>query len=94
MKRYACILLAGLMSCSLYVAAQEQKTETDQQIRLKLIRASIAGYSGSCTCPYNSDRAGRSCGARSAYSRKGGYAPLCYERDVTTRMIDEYRKRM
>lgn len=34
--------------------------------------------SGSCECPYDTDKRGRSCGRRSAYSRPGGSAPACY----------------
>jgi hypothetical protein len=37
--------------------------------------------SGSCDCPYDTDRRGRSCGARSAYSRNGGRGAVCYVRD-------------
>jgi hypothetical protein len=37
-------------------------------------------------------RNGRACGGRSAYSRPGGAAPLCYPTDVTAAMIDAYRK--
>ena len=37
--------------------------------------------SGSCDCPYDTDRRGRSCGKRSAYSRPGGRSPICYVRD-------------
>jgi hypothetical protein len=69
------------------------KPESDQQIKQHLIRESIASYSGSCPCPYNTDRAVRSCGRRSAYSRPGGRQPLCYERDVTKEMVDQYKKR-
>lgn len=36
---------------------------------------------------------GRPCGKRSAYSRPGAAAPLCYERDVTQAMVDAYRAR-
>lgn len=67
--------------------------QTDTQIRQRLIRQSIAAYPGSCPCPYNADRAGRRCGARSAYSRPGGYAPLCYPADVTPEMIRRARGR-
>ncbi|MEM9541744.1 MAG: hypothetical protein AAGA60_19895 [Cyanobacteria bacterium P01_E01_bin.42] len=35
--------------------------------------------SGSCQCPYDRDSAGRSCGARSAYSKPGGNKPLCFK---------------
>ena len=64
---------------------------TDAQIKQAIIKASIAGYAGSCPCPYNTDRAGRSCGRRSAYSRPGGAAPLCYVADVTKEMVAAYR---
>jgi len=66
---------------------------TDDEIRVLLIRQSIASYSGSCPCPDNVDRAGRRCGARSAYSKPGGQSPLCYREDVTKEMIAEYRVR-
>lgn len=46
----------------------------------------------SCACPDDLMRNGRSCGARSAYSRPGGAAPLCYPSDVSAAMIDDYRK--
>ncbi|BDA71849.1 hypothetical protein CAL7716_060150 [Calothrix sp. PCC 7716] len=42
------------------------------------VRASI---SGSCECPYDTDKRGRSCGGRSAYSRPGGEEPVCYIKD-------------
>lgn len=64
---------------------------TDEQIRQVLIRDSIAAYPGNCPCPYNTDRAGRRCGKRSAYSRPGGYAPLCYSQNVTDEMVERYR---
>ncbi len=51
----------------------------------RAIRQSIASYSGSCPCPYSVDRAGRRCGGRSAYSKPGGAAPLCYAADVRRR---------
>jgi hypothetical protein len=89
MKRRSQIgaVLLGLALSSVYTWAQ-----TDQQIKQILIRESIARYSGSCPCPYNTDRAGRRCGGRSEYSRPGGAAPLCYESDVTQRMVDQYRE--
>ena len=65
---------------------------SDQQITQAIIEQSIASYSGNCPCPYNTDRAGRSCGRRSAYSKPGGYDPLCYTQDVTAQMIEDYRQ--
>ena len=66
---------------------------TEAEIKQVLIRQSISRYSGSCPCPYNTDRAGRSCGRRSAYSRPGGASPLCYASDVTPAMVAQYRER-
>jgi hypothetical protein len=72
------------------VDADEEDRRTDSA---KDISASIAAYKGNCPCPYNVDRRGHRCGARSAYSRPGGAMPLCYERDVTQQMVDDYRRR-
>ena len=55
-----------------------------------LIARSLRSYSGNCPCPYNVDRAGRRCGGRSAHSRRGGAAPLCFESDVTEAMIRSF----
>ena len=77
------------------VAGAESKTElSDAKIRQLLIAESRAEYDGNCPCPYDLDRAGRKCGKRSAYSREGGAAPLCYDRDVTPEMIRAYRERV
>lgn len=46
-----------------------------------------------CACPDDRMRNGRACGGRSAYSRPGGAAPLCYPADVTEVMIKAYRAR-
>ncbi len=66
---------------------------SNSEVRDILIKLSIAAYPGNCPCPYNVDRAGRRCGARSAYSKPGGRAPLCFAEDVTDEMIEEYRRR-
>lgn len=88
---------ARLLLCAVllmgFAGGQTKKAEkTDAQIRQAIIAESIASYRGSCPCPYNTDRGGRRCGARSAYSRPGGASPLCYDRDVTQDMIDAYRR--
>ena len=61
-----------------------------QDARTEIIQQSIASYSGSCPCPYNTDRAGRRCGARSAWSRPGGYRPMCYDSDVSEARLQTY----
>ena len=74
-------------------SSSQPPRRTDAEIRQILVRQSTASYSGSCPCPYNSDRAGRSCGRRSAYSRPGGASPLCYPRDVSDAAVAAYRAR-
>jgi hypothetical protein len=73
---------------------QEVRPASDIAIIARLIAASRASYPGPCACPYDTDRAGRSCGRRSAYSRPGGYEPLCYPKDVTLAMIEKERARL
>lgn len=63
----------------------------DAAIRRRMIKESIADYEGPCPCPYNLARNGSQCGGRSAYSRPGGAAPLCYPRNITDEMVQEYR---
>lgn len=59
----------------------------------KMITQSISSYSGNCACPYNSAANGSSCGKRSAYSKPGGAAPLCYETDITDAQAAEWLRR-
>jgi len=79
--------LLFIIALSFPVSAQP----TDQQIRQTLIQQSIMSYPGNCPCPYNRASNGSRCGGRSAYSRAGGYSPLCYDRDVTDEMVRRYR---
>ena len=67
------------------------ETTQDEQIIQNIISESIANYSGNCPCPYNSAANGSSCGRRSAYSKAGGYVPICYAQDVTPAMISTYK---
>lgn len=86
-----CILV--LCSTLTFVTyAKEALTETDAQIARALIEQSIEGYPGNCPCPYNQARNGSRCGKRSAYNRGGGYAPLCFNEDVSAEDIAEYRR--
>jgi hypothetical protein len=64
-----------------------------QKLKKILIQQSISQYSGNCPCPYNLARNGSSCGRRSAYSRAGGFSPLCYEQDIAPEMIRQFRQR-
>ena len=81
----------GSLPCVAVTAAPQISAS---EIRRILVSRSIGSYSGSCPCPYNRDRAGRSCGRRSAYSRPGGASPLCYPGDVSDSAVAAYRTRM
>jgi hypothetical protein len=80
MMKFMAVAGAGLAALTLVApgTASGQSGASVQQA----IRQSIAAYPGSCPCPYSTDRGGRRCGARSAHSRGGGRAPLCYPADV------------
>jgi hypothetical protein len=100
MRRFVQVLaVIGLVGLApvLVASAQRQTASTremsDAQVKKAVIAESIASYRGSCPCPYNTDRAGRSCGRRSAYSRPGGASPLCYPQDVTSQMVADHRRR-
>jgi hypothetical protein len=73
------------------VSAGDGKRVSDGEIRKRIIAESIANYEGPCACPYQRARNNSLCGRRSAYSRAGGEAPLCYDRDVTDEMVAAYR---
>jgi len=76
-------------------ALQPGHSQQDDQAKQAIIQQSIAAYNATghpCACPYQTDRAGHSCGRRSAYSRPGGAAPLCYAEDVTSGMVSDWRR--
>lgn len=71
-------------------AAGDQCPIPIETIKAQMIAESIGRYPGTCACPYQSDRAGRRCGKRSAWNRPGGYAPLCFPSDITPDMVREF----
>ena len=74
------------------VQAEQPATQiSDSKIRDLIISDSIRQYPGTCACPYNLARNGSRCGGRSAYSRAGGYSPLCYRSDVSDGMVQRVR---
>lgn len=82
-----------------------QKLDNREKVEVALTAAAIAAimikasrdqYHATgrpCACPDDAMRNGRACGGKSAYTRPGGAAPLCYPTDVTAAMIDAYRQR-
>lgn len=87
------LFITPLLLAALSVSAKEPKPVVfpDQQVKKQIVDESIAAYPGRCPCPYNSARNGSSCGGRSAWSKKGGYAPICYENEVTKEMVRQWR---
>ena len=85
-------LLAAVLLITVSSAWTADRDRSTEQIKQAIIRESISSYPGTCACPYNVTRNGSRCGRRSAYSRPGGYAPLCYPKDVTDAMVEKYRK--
>ena len=97
MGRYSsALLLAGLLVAVASLGVSKASAQTFNctipipTLQDQMIRESIQRYPGNCPCPYNSDRAGRRCGGRSAWSRPGGYSPLCYPSDISPDMIREF----
>jgi len=58
---------------------------TNEEIRQKILAASLANYTGPCPCPYS----GLNCKGHSAHDMHG--EPLCYSSDVTPEMIARFR---
>lgn len=85
--RWITTLLVALCLASPLVAADL----SDDEIRRLIIEESISSYPGSCPCPYNRARNGSRCGGRSAYSRAGGYSPMCFPQDVSDEIVERYR---
>lgn len=73
--------------------AAARSSLTDDQVRQQMIEEFIRSYAGSCPCPYSSARNGSRCGARSAHSKPGGAAPLCFANDINDDMVRGWRRR-
>lgn len=89
------IIVSLVMGISLlWFDASDAKTpqQTDDQIRQHIIDESVASYPGVCACPFNTARNGSSCGRRSAWSKQGGYAPVCYKKEISSQQVAEWRK--
>ncbi|MCK6759741.1 hypothetical protein [Enterobacter bugandensis] len=86
-------LLFAILFFSVSNAVAKANALSDTQVKNEIIAESIADYPGVCACPFNQARNGSSCGRRSAWSKAGGYSPICYQNEVTAEMIKEWRER-
>lgn len=87
---YCAVALGLLLLFPDTVVAKEPKNISS--IKEKMIQESINSYSGNCPCPYNHASNGSKCGKRSAWSKQGGYSPLCFESDITNDMVNDFLK--
>ncbi|SDX09830.1 hypothetical protein SAMN05444064_112131 [Pseudomonas syringae] len=94
MKKTGTGFVAVLALLCAFSAHARETPASDASLVKAIIQESIDNYSGNCPCPYNSARNGSRCGKRSAYSREGGEAPVCFKEDVSKEMISEYRRRL
>lgn len=62
-----------------------------QQVKNFFILEFVSHYPGNYSCPYSSARKGSRCGGRSAWSRAGGDAPICFESEVSKEMNRTWR---
>ena len=51
-----------------------------------MMQESLVGYRRTCPCPEYRAANGSKCGARSAYTKRGGGGLLCYPEDITEKM--------
>lgn len=85
--------LLPLIFCLILALPAGAAQLTDDQVKAQIIADSIASYPGRCPCPYNLAKNGSQCGGRSAWSRAGGYSPICYPDEVSAEMIAAWRAR-
>ena len=86
-----CLLIAPFVFLSDLAGAKSNHL-TVAQVKQIITHDSIASYPGTCACPFNTARNGSSCGRRSAWSKAGGYSPICYEKEVSKEMVKEWRQ--
>ena len=91
-KLVALSVITAALLISSDMATAKSNALTDDQVKQKIIEDSIASYPGTCACPFNTARNGSSCGRRSAWSKAGGYSPICYKKEVTKEMVKEWRQ--
>ncbi len=85
-----CVAAAALATASSAFARESRLT--DDEVKQRIISESIKAYPGTCACPYSTMRNGHRCGGRSAHSKPGGRAPICYANNVTDAMVARWRQ--
>ena len=83
---------AALIMLLAFAVAPLHAKEDLETIKQRMIRESLSQYQGNCPCPYNYASNGSHCGARSAYTKRGGTSPLCYPTDITDEQAREWQQ--
>ncbi|MFA3762564.1 hypothetical protein V1951_01715 [Yersinia sp. 2544 StPb PI] len=91
-KKYSISILALAFVLFSFPTSAKVTNSSDDHVKQMIINESIESYPGNCPCPFNSASNGSSCGKRSAWSRAGGYSPICYKKEVTKEMVTEWRE--
>ncbi|WP_419720697.1 hypothetical protein [Lelliottia amnigena] len=91
-KSLLAVILAACWVFNMGNVMAKSHSVSDSEIKDKVIAESIASYPGVCACPFNRARNGSACGRRSAWSKAGGYAPLCYKNEVTDDRVKQWRE--
>ncbi|CAM4088425.1 Uncharacterised protein [Yersinia intermedia] len=91
-KKYSISILAFALVLFSVPTFAKVANSSDDHVKQMIINESIESYPGNCPCPFNSASNGSSCGKRSAWSRAGGYSPICYKKEVTKEMVAEWRE--
>lgn len=94
MIKYTCVIsvMLSLALCWAGTAEAKRQKQTDDEVRQRIIDDAIAAYPGVCACPFNIARNGSRCGGRSAWSRQGGYALVCFKKEVSKESVEEWRR--
>ena len=77
----------------IYGTLSTVSAEITSSTKQQMIKDSISKYHGKCACPYQLMSNGRKCGKRSAYSKPGGYSPLCYPEDISNDLINSVKRK-
>jgi hypothetical protein len=90
--KFFCVFI--LLSAGILINAYAKQSLSDAEIRQIIIQHSISQYPGVCACPYSITRNGSKCGGRSAYSKPGGFSPLCFPKDVPEDYVERYKNKL
>jgi hypothetical protein len=84
--------LVAIIALLVFAVAPLHAKEDLEAVKKRMISESLSQYQGNCPCPYNYASNGSHCGARSAYTKRGGTSPLCYPTDITDEQAREWQQ--